>query len=78
MLWGAKWVSRLLFFFSRLTTKPAPTSFSYNVLLCVITNNIGSNTVELITDFFPRCSDDDLHGSSPDLIGDALNFLVNS
>ena len=66
-----------LFFFSLLTTKPAPTSFSYNVLLCVITKNIGSNTVELIADFFPCCSDNDRHRSSLDLIGDALNFLVN-
>ena len=66
------------FFFSLLATKPAPTSFSYNILLCVITKNIGSNTVELITDFFPCCSDNDLHGSSLDMIGNALNFLVNS
>ena len=66
------------FFFSLLATKPAPTSFSYNILLCVITKNIGSNTVELITASFPRCSDNDLHRSSPDFISDALNFLVNS
>ena len=65
-------------FFSLSTTKPAPTSFSYNILLCVITKNIGSNTVELITDFFPCCSDNDLHGSSLEMIGNALNFLVNS
>ena len=79
MPWGGKWVSRFLFFFfSLLATKPAPTSFSYNILLCVITKNIGSNTVELITDFFPCCSDNDLHGSSLDLIGNTLNFLVNS
>ena len=74
--WGAKWVTQ--FFFTLSTTKPAPTSFSYNVPLCVITKNIGSNTVQLITDFFPCCSDNDLHRSSLDLIGDALNFLVNS
>ena len=67
-----------VFFFSLLTTKPAPTSLSYNVLLCVITKNIGSKTVELITDFFPCCSDNDLHGSSLEMIGNALNFLVNS
>ena len=66
------------FFFSLLTTKPAPTSFSYNVLLCVITKNIGSNTVELITDFFPCCGDIDLHLTSLDFIGDAQNFLVSS
>ena len=79
MPWGGKWVSRFLFFFfSLLATKPAPTSFSYNILLCVITKNIGSNTVELITDFFPCCSDNDLHGSSLEMIGNALNFLVNS
>ena len=78
MPWGGKWVSRFLFFFSLLTTKPAPTSLSYNVLLCVITKNIGSNTVELITDFFPCCSDNDLHRSSLEMIGNALNFLVNS
>ena len=70
--------SHSFFFFTLSTTKPAPTSFSYNVLLCVITKNIGSNTVELITDFFPCCSDNDLHRSSLDLIGNALNFLVNS
>ena len=70
--------SHSFFFFSLLATKPAPTSFSYNILLCVITKNIGSNTVELITDFFPCCSDNDLHGSSLQMIGNALNFLVNS
>ena len=75
--WGAKWVTQF-FFFTLSTTKPAPTSFSYNVLLCVITKNIGSNTVELITDFFPCCSDNDLHRSSLQMIGNALNFLVNS
>ena len=75
---GRKMGLTVSFFFSLWTTKPAPTSFSYNVLLCVITKNIGSNTVELITDFFPCCSDNDLHRSSLEMIGNALNFLVNS
>ena len=74
---GSKMGHRV-FFFTLSTTKSAPTSFSYNVPLCVITKNIGSNTVELITDFFPCCSDNDLHRSSLDLTDDALNFLVNS